>query len=570
LSRIRERLSTTSWLVVLTCLLATAWAHRAFMDPPVVVNGFDEGYIVAFAQRMIDGRWLPYVDAVSHRGPLLYWLAAVASAVAGPYSWLGVRVLSLVVMAVTVLFTFLAARAAGRPFVGAVGALTVTITATLIIGPFDGLSYNGEHLLNAFAVMSLYFMTRGLEPRDAVPRHLFAAGLCAALGVLSKQNAAVTVLGLGLWLLSVVATRGLGRARGSRLLAVFSAGCLLPLFVTVGCYGLAGELDALWYWTVRYNTDVYMAFEPGDWATAARRWVVAYTMHLVVGASLVLWGLARPFEDGPRNYFHRWARAGFTPTVACIAGLTMVVANATMRGFGHYYIQVVPWVGLLLGLFIDAAFERRAQLARALVMTPAIVLMLLGWRWSESQHRRAGRHLRKAAAPLCQLIDQHSQPHEAIFVWGFRPDLYTICQRRSASKYVFTSFVAGFVPWFSQTSVARENELSVPGSRAELIAELEAGQTALIIDHGESLARRPMTRYPELAAYLEDHYCFAGHFRQTRALVRWREGSLCKPVRRRTGATVVVPLGRGGLLRPAPPNANPDAVSPGGRRSSPP
>jgi hypothetical protein len=104
------------------------------------------------------------------------------------------------------------------------------------------------------------------------------------------------------------------------------------------------------------------------------------------------------------------------------------------------------------------------------------------------------------------LIQAHTKPSQRLFVWGFRGQLYVSCARRPASRYVFTSFVAGFVPWFFNSTLEEENSHVVPGARDILLRELEQTKPPVIVDAGYSLAGRYMTRYPELARYLYDHY----------------------------------------------------------------
>src|SRR6185436_8033131 len=77
--------------------------HVARIPAPI---GFDEGYIAALAERMIDGRWLPYFDGVSHRGPLLYWVQAVAQILGGRQEWAGTRWLAFCAFQATLLLQF--------------------------------------------------------------------------------------------------------------------------------------------------------------------------------------------------------------------------------------------------------------------------------------------------------------------------------------------------------------------------------------------------------------------------------------------------------------------------------
>src|ERR1043165_130300 len=84
-------LHTWSWLLV--CGIAALYGLRAawFFYAHNAPVHFDDGYVTAVGERLLSGHWLPYVDAASHRGPVMYWLAALAQALGGRMEWYGVR-----------------------------------------------------------------------------------------------------------------------------------------------------------------------------------------------------------------------------------------------------------------------------------------------------------------------------------------------------------------------------------------------------------------------------------------------------------------------------------------------
>src|SRR4051812_42973949 len=83
---LEEIAPTLAFLIVAGCGVAV---HRWFLVYSPASIGFDEGHTVGFSERIIHHHFLPYVDAVCHRGPLMYWYAAVFQALWGPYRWTG-------------------------------------------------------------------------------------------------------------------------------------------------------------------------------------------------------------------------------------------------------------------------------------------------------------------------------------------------------------------------------------------------------------------------------------------------------------------------------------------------
>lgn len=515
-----------SWVVFAWSLFLLLRAHLFFLSPPALLHALDEGYVNAFAWRMVDGQMLPFVDGVSHRGPLMYWAIAIAVRLGNPTSWAPIRVTSMICGLLTLAFTFLAGQRAGRPLAGAVGALAVAVIFLLGMPPIDGIAYSGEHLLNVFAMASLVCLIAGLDRARRRPSLalVFSAGALAALGALSKQLGAVAIPTLGLWVLAVAVSRpGLDRRTRWLLPLVFAAGVAIPPAITALRYLASGELKTLYYYTVKYNSDVYLApYNAKAKIDEYGSWLVKHSELLAILAPIGMWGATRPFaaavslRDLPRAYDEH----GFVATVAVTSLATALASNAALRDFIHYYIQLVPWCGLLLGALVEHAIEARdpksvfrASAVRALVLLPVLVLLTVGVGHRYAQYARDRKNKRAfndlRASPVCNYVRAHSKPGDAIFVWGFVPELYTSCERRPASRYVFTTFVAGFVPWFERASKKDDDARAVPGSRKLLIDDLERSRPPIIVDAPKTLGNRSMRRYEELAAYLDKRYCEA-------------------------------------------------------------
>jgi 4-amino-4-deoxy-L-arabinose transferase-like glycosyltransferase len=152
--------------VAVVCVPLVA-AHLTFLHPPWPTNYRDEGYITAFADRMIRGHWLPYVDAVSHRGPMVYWIAALAGRVGGSSSFAPIRWLALSCSLATVVLTYLAAARERRPLAGAIASAVLVVEFVVDFRPDDGLAYNAEPLLDVFALAGLLCLVVASSPARA-------------------------------------------------------------------------------------------------------------------------------------------------------------------------------------------------------------------------------------------------------------------------------------------------------------------------------------------------------------------------------------------------------------------
>jgi hypothetical protein len=512
------------WGAALWAVALLVRAHLVFMRPSVNLH-VDEAYVAALAHRMIDGGMLPYVDGVSHRGPLLYWVASAFVLAAGK-GWAAMRAAALTVAIACAAFTFLAGRRAGAPVAGAVGAWATPVVTLMVMHPGDGIAFSGEVLVNAFAMSGLFALAMGLvRPGAGSSRPwVAAAGALFMMAVLSKQSAALTLLAPALWV--VVAARARPASGGWRLVAAFAAGALTPAVLVVLRYAASGKLSTFWYYYVRYNVAVYMApYAKVDRLEELRAWASGHV--LVVGAATlaVSWGLAQAVAAvrAERSVWRGLDRAGFLLVVAVGAACSVLAAKAPLRDWEHYFVQTIPWFGLLLGLVLCPPGRSRdpGPLFACLLVLPLASLVESGWALRAPDHRA---HTLAARPPAeCDLVQRYSRPGDRILVWGFWPQFYLDCHREPASRFVYTTIPAGVVPWFIDVPKSRDDELAAPGSREDLIGDLEKSQAALVLDNW--FVDRPIRRYEALARYLDQHYYFVGATGGTRFYKRGKRNS---------------------------------------------
>jgi 4-amino-4-deoxy-L-arabinose transferase-like glycosyltransferase len=524
----------TPWLVVLWMLGLFFWVHIWFMTPPVVLHPGDEAYIAAFADRLLRGRMLPFVDAVSHRGPLLYWTVALAAKLLGPMSWWPVRVVSLSAAVASVTFTFAAARRARHQLAGALAVVLLAAVHLVTTDVLVGISLNGEPLVNAYVMPGFFCLVVGLGRHSAAPRvgWVFAAGVFLALGGLTKQLTFVLIVPWGLWVVAAALAR---RRRRRALVAAYLFGLALPIALTVLCYGFAGELRALWYWSVTYNREIYLGPIPtSDRPALLRDWAATYLVligiGLPAGLALLLSAVRRAqvIRDVPAVY----DRSGFGVTVA-LSGLSVAaVSNFALRDFPHYYLPLIPWAGLFAGLVIERLSGRRGSpLPQAFLLLPVAALVTLTTAGRLESYRIARgtlRHWPNPSVPgVCAVLDRHAPRGTPLFTWGFAPLYYVGCQRPPASRFLFTTFPSGLVPWFVAATPAEDDARTVPGSRQQLIDDLRTNKRTIILDAPQSLGNRSIACYQEFYAELTADYCDAGPLGLDRVYVRKTSATEC-------------------------------------------
>lgn len=498
-------------VLALVAAAYTIWLHRFFLHAPGSV-AFDDGYTLAVAERMLAGHWLPYVDGVSHRGPLLYWLVAIADFLGGGYSWTAARWLMLVMSLLTIAGISSAASFAGRPVAGGFAALLYVFTALVGLEPAAAFGISGETIAAALAALGLAgaswaFAVDTGETRR--PGLLFASGVLVALAGLTKQTALPLCLPLALWILAVE----------RRLLIPFALGFATPLVLTFGRYLIAGQLGTFWYWFYGYNAQVYMSpYEhvPLAYSFQAylrnQSWQFLF-LALPIGAGIARYvGAVRSFERG-RGLLAAYATRGFDFTQALFVLSAFVAIAMPQRFWTSYFSLVLPFASLALALEIDAAIERTKP--REVVSSLVLGALLALWVGYTTRIRvadlQAGRNAGQWPAahpdPLCDALAHHSADREPVFIWGFDGDWYVSCRRFPASRFTYLTPVAGIVPPFWSEVVPSR---IAKGAREALLADLRDTKPVYVVDSPDSLRGASMSLMPELVSWVHENYCDQG------------------------------------------------------------
>jgi hypothetical protein len=511
----------SGYAVALTISANLFFMHRR----GAMLHKWDEGYALAFARRMLEGHCLPYVDAVSHRGPIFYWIVALAVKISGYGTWMPMRALTLIAMLLTMGFGFAASCLANRGTAGAIFCLIYFGACATSMNLGDALAFGSEHVVNVFAMSALLCLTVALRHRARRPNLVLVAfgGAALMLGTLGKQVGLAALAPFALWVLAVAASRReLPPSFRWGLVAAFALGVFVPIGIVLARYAIAHELSTFYYYAITYNLSVYAPALRG----AARNQSLrdAFLGHfdlLLVGAPLLGGGLSLFFARAgrPRDWARAYSEQGFDFTVVTNAGAFLLIANGSLRNFGHYYLAVLPWAALLIGVMVDRVTTRRSSaekrfpfrslIARSAVLLPLAAVVQIGW-WCKSREFVANPDVQATFNtqdwPICRFLQARTKPTDSIFIWGFDPAPYTACDRRPASRYVFTTFVAGYVPWVDDTR-AVEDARATPGSRDILLAELQREMPAVIFDSATSMGNRSLMSYDFLRTFVVANYC---------------------------------------------------------------
>ena len=500
--------------VLTACVVALVAVHAPLIGYGAYAN-VDEAYASALAERLNEGFKL-YEGAVSQRGPLMYYFFAALSRIFGWDNVAAVRVAALVLVMLHVALVTWVARRLVSPRAGVVAAVISTYALVAGLPPLDGMALHGEAiqvplLVGAAAAGVLATRARASTRR----RWLIGSGLLFGAAISIKQSAVLQPLPTVLWL-CVEARRRRPRRVPLGSLAIFAAAlAAVPLAFVVHA-AASGTLDALVYYTLTYNLSVHLRPSETLLSSASLIPLSDHVMRLTsfIAATVAVLGASGTFL---------WRRVAAARSSRSAAPLTrgfdvrvyfalhflvaLVSASAMYRFFPHYYVSAVPFLALALAAWTHRPLARVG--AHRLLGGSAAVVLLVAAAFTTYMNEKIDGRLTHDELPqrVGRYLEATTAKDARIFVWGFSPWLYAYSHRRPAGRYVFETYVTGFVPWFHD-SLKKEPARVVPGSMEALLGDLDREAPEVVVDTGSIVLGRPLRAYAPAARWLAASFCF--------------------------------------------------------------
>lgn len=414
---------------IAACVLLVAIRVR-LLDVPLER---DEGLFAVVGQATLGGA-VPYRDVFDHKPPGIFYLYALAVALAPPTTR-GLHAFLAVWCVATALVVALLARAfAGR----AAGVWAAFFFALASAAPsVQGFSGSSEMLLllplSTSVLLALTACSAPDTPRSSAL--VFGSGALAAVTFWIKQPAA-----LALAAVPVLLAREMGRSSWSaavRVLSVWAAGGLALTLAVVPLVAAAGWSE-FWYWTVRHSSLYAAVPATGGWGRVVGNAInVATDLGPVIAVGLA----------GSLTAWRR-PRAPFA-----IAFLLLSIASAFHSQFlyRHYFALLVPAVAAVGGAGLawlgDAWLRdrsvrwRTAASAAAVALTLGVSLVTRPGYWLRPEpaaiiRESLGEQGFEASPMLAQYIRDHTRPDERIFIYGSEPQIAFLSQRRDVNPFV--------------------------------------------------------------------------------------------------------------------------------------
>jgi len=413
----------------------------------------------------------PFKDAYSMKLPGTSFMYAVLILIFG-HTNSGVHLGMVFVNATTMYLLFTAFKKIFNPFIGLSTASIYGLMAIAIV--FDGFAAHATQFICFYSSIGLVFLSGFMKAGK--PLKVFLFGLMLGMAFLMKQQAIFLILFGAIFLFLYLKTeKKQSLPQIIKNFLFFGSGVSIPYIIVVLIVTLAGQFNVFWLWTIKYAS-TYESVKSFDMimlyfnSTFVPTWPLFYYIWVPALASILIlfWS---PYTRLQKLFALLYFIASFC---------------AVSSGFyfrPHYFIVVLPAIGLLTGIFIEFAVAQIKQrmhilkspntaiaILSAIVLftiytnrlyffnyTPKTVCSLAYW----------GNPFNEAQE-IAKYIKDNTSDTAKIVILGSEPEICFYADRLSASGYLYTYPLVENQPY---------NELM----QEQMIKEIEQNKPAFAI-----------------------------------------------------------------------------------------
>jgi 4-amino-4-deoxy-L-arabinose transferase-like glycosyltransferase len=504
-SRIRDL------LIFLALALWIIWLRAPSLQVPLW--NVDESIHAAAARTLVEGGTL-YRDAIDQRTPLTYYVFAGIFRVAGLNNLFAVRVAIALMISATAFGLFVIGRRTFDGWLGGAAALIYAALANYLLLATDTLAAHTEWFVAFFTTAAAVVFFR--SPETPGFRRAILVGTLFGLAFLSKQPG-LTDLGAPVGSLLLIAlVRAAPWRETVRALTGLIAGFVITVGTVFAAFAAAGVGRDLLFYVWTYNFRYYgpevgwrerlLSIEP-IFSSLYLHYPILLIVIAVGGAIVTVRVLQVRIQPGdvPRrrseSYLLLWCAT------------SLVGAMSSGRGYPHYFFQCLPPLAWLAAWTFRSAvrwLDQHPSLISRAVKSLSVAALMVAMLCKPPAARHEPLPPKDPALPIADYIQQHSDPTDKIFVWGFNPDIYMYAHRAPGSRYLYCTFQTGLIPWTNEAPEIDTRYAIVPGAMDTLLDDLRRNRPTFIVDCGVGPHRRfskyPLQNFAPLAEFVAEKY----------------------------------------------------------------
>ena len=460
-------------------------------NPGTHLPGRDYGFYVYIGDQILHGR-LPYRDAWESKPPAIFYLNAIGLWIGRGSRW-GVWIIELIALLVAAAFSFLIMKKLWGIW-PALGGLCLWLRGLHLT--LEGGNLTEEYPL-PFHFLSIFLFLKLVE----MPRHLFynvLLGFAFGISFLFRPNNAGVEAAIIMTLLFVQLFQ---RNLSSIQTLWLAIGALTPILLTSLYFWSQGLLRDLFEASLLYNL-TYSTTE------------ITSSSPLLTGFSLLGW-VAWIALGGYLVGFYRFFKTRDPFYLLLLIGWPLVIylSDPSRRNYAHYFINWLPFLGLLSGLVLHFLIARMptqifdSSKFTLIALTSIFVLSFIFFFTGApaSAYQKAVERISKREIIGIEIrtrtavyVENHTQPGDLVLFWAAAPGENFMSNRESPSAYLF-------YPLYVHSKISqRIND--------QFLQDIITKRPVLIvdIDDHEALSLDPKTRAEQITAgyawkYLPDN-----------------------------------------------------------------
>jgi 4-amino-4-deoxy-L-arabinose transferase-like glycosyltransferase len=479
-------------LALLGAIVGMRWPASKRM-----IWSLDEGSTFTMAEQILHGE-VSYLNSADNRNPLTQYLQAAVFAVAGSWNATAQHVFVAILLGFAAILIWQLARRLGEERTGVAAALWFALLSFNYLAAYDAMAAHTGWYLVLFSCLGFWlFAVAWTRARLGVA---LAAGIAFGLSFLAKQpgllDFAVPLVILALF----CGTDGSQRRKAFLTAAALAGGFALPVVVTIVYFAAHGALRDLIFYSWTYNTKYYVPEVPLLQRLLVMRmpFILAWN-HSPVTLCCGLLGAAGLLAAAFKSLRHR------PVSIAILPGLILGWAAAGLastglsgRTFDHYCMQFIPplslacgWITARVAAWVRDISRRRKFAGVMLGILSAVLIVAVAWpAVNRARHLELGEEIdRRMGADLRSL----TRPDDRILVWGYVPELYFFSHRLPATRFIYTNYLTGLIPWTNLDPEKNTDYAIIPDGWNDFWRDWETHPPAVVVD---TRALRGYRKYP--------------------------------------------------------------------------
>lgn len=473
----------------------------------------DETAFSEFASIILNGG-LPYIDAVDNKPPLTYYLFYLVYSVTGLRSLIAVHIFTTIWVIITGICMYIFGTKLKDYKTGLISSLLFVLMMHTYEPKY--ISSNGETFINLFLILSSYiFLFMNVEGARKILLHILS-GILLGLGIMTNYKAGV--LPIVFIIHSLITGPFLSHNRiiqfkeGFIKLLITGLSSLIPVILFAVFFHVKGNLNEAIFWGFLYN---FGYIESGKGAFSSLK-IIGRTGYFIL-LTLPAWIITGNYIFEKIKEWRMPGREdsdelGYSRLTFLLLWLCFSIYGAALggRGYGHYFIQIVPPLALAAstGYYSIQRFRKTFWiwlLIPALIFSVSRIDIIKTYELLNYPNYKSEISFRKAG----EYINNVSASDDMIYAWGWSTPIYYFADRRCASRFIISDFVSGRIFGTTNTSQSVRSELTEKFFPL-LMDDLRKSRPLYFVDTSPSgffgYDRFPLTMFPELYEFVQENY----------------------------------------------------------------